>query len=108
MSYGNCEESLTWLAKTIELDPTHYPATIEYFKTLFGKFEDYDIPVMMKTVLESSVSEGWSERDRAEFMFYLGLAHYGGKDTEKTRDCWQLCGNACEALFQLEVCVNVF
>lgn len=103
MSYGNVDESLKWLSKTIELDPTHFQATFEYFKTLLGKLDSYDVPVMMQTVMDSPASAGWSDLERSDFLFYFGVAHYAKGDKEKTLECWMEAAKVSETQFQLSV-----
>lgn len=106
MSYGDCDKSLKWLKKTVELDPTHYQATMEYYKTLLGKgVEVYDVPGMMEATYNDSnvAAAGWNDGDRSDFLFYLGIAYFIRGNKEKTLEWWRKAAEFGESIFTLEV-----
>ena len=49
MSLGDIEESFVWLDKTIRLDPYHFNATMDYVRTLMGKWDQYDVIDFMES-----------------------------------------------------------
>lgn len=105
MSFGNLDDSLIWLSRAIQLDPTNFKATIEYYKTLLGKINEYpDVAIMMETTLEdTSISDGWNDYEMMDFLFLLGIAHFMKGDKEETLEVWEKCAGFGETVFSLEV-----
>ncbi|OXA51110.1 hypothetical protein Fcan01_13926 [Folsomia candida] len=104
MSFGNLDDSLIWLSRAIQLDPTNFKATIEYYKTLLGKINEYpDVAIMMETTLEdTSISDGWNDYEMMDFLFLLGIAHFMKGDKEETLEVWEKCAGFGETVFSLE------
>lgn len=104
MNMRNIPESLKWLEKTLELDPSHFNANMDYAKTLLGKPEVYkDVGKRMEERLKSAVASTWRIFEKAEFQFYVGLAYFASGQKEETLRNWFEVMKVDELEFNLTV-----
>jgi lipoprotein NlpI len=103
MSLGKLDESLKWFAVTTELDPYHFGATMEYFKSIIGRGDVYDAVAIVRDKVESAEAESWSPNEKADVYFYLGIAYFLRGNTASTLDWWGKVSELSETPFNLVV-----
>lgn len=104
MNMRNIPESLKWLEKTLELDPSHFNANMDYSKTMLGKPDVYkDVGKRMEERLKGTEGSIWRMFEKTEFQFYVGLAYFASGQKEETLRNWIEVMKTDELEFNLSV-----